>query len=228
MSLLVTGSESFWVSLCRRVTDLFSDLSPIGALFLYRRNHRSVLMQIDADDLNAVRINIPLSRVESAEKTQLPAFAGLISFTFDPTRSNGAPNGVPVEQTASTTEELSILDTPPVKQVLQLGVLREDTLWENLMAYANKAKAAASKSNVDWPGSSVFIDLDPRTSNSPETSDNNLSDLVKSVSFALGLDTTKEMWSMSHLMFLSRYLTPFQSKKLMSTASSGATLAALW
>jgi sterol 3beta-glucosyltransferase len=163
----------------------------LGALFLYRRNHRSVLMQIDADDLNAVRINIPLSRVESAEKTQLPAFAGLVSFTFDPTGSNGAPNGVPTEQTASTTE-VSILDTPPVKQVLQLGVLREDTLWENIMAYANKAKAAASKSNVDWPGSRVFIDLDPRTG--PETSDNNLSDIVKSVSFALGLDTTKEMW----------------------------------
>ncbi len=89
-------------------------------------------MQNDADDLNAVRINIPLSRVESVEKTQLPAFAGLFSFTFDPTSSNGAPNGV---LSASTSEEVSILDTPPVKQVLQLGILREDTLWKNIMAY---------------------------------------------------------------------------------------------
>src|SRR5258708_36068941 len=44
-SLLVTGSESFWVGFRRRVRDMFSDLSPIGALFLYRRNHRSVLTQ---------------------------------------------------------------------------------------------------------------------------------------------------------------------------------------
>lgn len=163
----------------------------LGALFLYRRNRRSVFMQNDADDLNAVRINIPLSRIESVEKTQLPAFAGLVSFTFD---LNDAPNGVPTEQSTSTAEGVSILDTPPVKQVLQLGVLREDTLWENMMAYVNKAKAAASKSDVDWLGSRVFVDLDPRTSNGPETSDSNLSDLVKSVSFTLGLDTTKEMW----------------------------------
>ena len=174
------------------------------------------MTQIDADDLNAVRINIPLSRVESAKKTQLPAFAGLVSFTFDP---NGAPDDVPTEQTASTsTTEVSILDTKPVKQVLQLGVLREDTLWENIMACANKAKAAASKSSVAWPGSRVFIDLDPRTSNAPEMSDNNLSDLEKSVSFTLGLDTTKEMWSMSHLISwsevaFSRY---FSQKSLCS------------
>ncbi|KAN0139921.1 UDP-Glycosyltransferase/glycogen phosphorylase [Lactarius tabidus] len=163
----------------------------LGALFLYRRNHRSVLTQSDTDDLNAVRINIPLSRINSVEKTELPPFVGLISFTFDPT---SAQNGVPTEQSASTAEEASVIDTPPVKQVLQLGVLREDPLWENIMTYANKAKAEASKSDVDWQGSRVFIDLDPRTGNGIETSDTNLSDQVKSVAFALGLDTTKEMW----------------------------------
>ncbi|KAH9049860.1 glycosyltransferase family 1 protein [Lactarius hengduanensis] len=166
----------------------------LGALFLYRRNRRSVLTPNDADDLNAVRVNIPLSRLESVERTQLPAFAGLFSFTFDPTLSNGAPDGVPTEKSASASEEISILDTPSVKQVLQLGILREDPLWKDIMAYADKEKLAASKSNVDWPGYRVFIDLDPRTSNAPETSDSNLSDLVKSVSFTLGLDTTKEMW----------------------------------
>lgn len=166
----------------------------LGALFLYRRNRRSVLTPNDADDLNAVRINIPLSRLESVERTQLPAFAGLFSFTFDPTSSNGALDGVPTEKSASASEEISILDTPSVKQVLQLGILREDPLWKDIMAYADKEKLAASKSNVDWPGYRVFIDLDPRTSNAPETSDSNLSDLVKSVSFTLGLDTTKEMW----------------------------------
>ncbi|KAF8270838.1 hypothetical protein EI94DRAFT_1569918 [Lactarius quietus] len=163
----------------------------LGALFLYRRNRRSVLMQDDADDMNSVRINIPLGRIISVEKTEMPAFAGLISFTFDPTC---AQNGVPTEQSTSTAEDASILETSPAKQVLQLGVLREDPQWENIMVYANKAKTEASKSDVDWPGSRVFIDLDPRTSNSHETSDSNLSDQVKSVSFTLGLDTTKEMW----------------------------------
>ncbi|KAH9179294.1 glycosyltransferase family 1 protein [Lactarius sanguifluus] len=153
----------------------------LGALFLYRRNRRSVLTPNDADDLNARGLSYP-------------AFAGLFSFTFDPTSSNDAPDGVPTEKSASVSEEISILDTPAVKQVLQLGILREDPLWKNIMAYADKEKVAASKSNVDWPGYRVFIDLDPRTSNAPETSDSNLSDLVKSVSFTLGLDTTKEMW----------------------------------
>jgi len=157
-----------------------------------------VLTQSDADDLNAVRINIPLSRVESAEKTQLPAFAGLVSLTFDPTSSNGAR--VSTEQSALPAEEASISDTLPAKQVLQLGVLREDPLWGKIMDHANRAKADASKSNTDWPGSRVFVDLDPRTSNGSEASDSNLSDLVKSVSFSLGLDTTKEMWSMSQLI----------------------------
>jgi len=97
-----------------------------------------VLTQSDADDLNAVRINIPLSRVESAEKTQLPAFAGLVSLTFDPTSSNGAR--VSTEQSALPAEEASISDTLPAKQVLQLGVLREDPLWGKIMDHANRAK----------------------------------------------------------------------------------------
>lgn len=128
----------------------------------------------------------------------MPAFAGLVSFTFDPT---SAQNGVPTEH--ATTDEASIIDAPPVKQVLQLGVLREDALWENIMTYANKAKDEASKSDVDWQGSRVFIDLDPRTGEGVDTSGTNLSDQVKTVSFALGLDTTKEMWSMFH--FVSNY-----------------------
>ncbi|KAH9002635.1 UDP-Glycosyltransferase/glycogen phosphorylase [Lactarius hatsudake] len=177
----------------------------LGALFLYRRNRRSVLTPNDADDLNAVRINIPLSRLESVERTQLPAFAGLFSFTFDPTSSNDALDGVPTEKSAPASEEVSILDTPSVKQVLQLGILREDPLWKNIMAYADKEKLAVSKSNVDWLGSRVFIDLDPRTSNAPETSDSDLSDLVKSVSFTLGLDTKKEMWTHVHRFFGSYY-----------------------
>jgi hypothetical protein len=181
-------------------------------------------MQDDADGHNAFRINIPLSRVDTMEKTEMLSFAGLITLTFDPKSSNGASNGTsngtsngasngaPTEQPTSSTEDLSLLDTPSDKQKLQFGVLREDPTWDNAMVYVNNAKTSASKGNADWPGSRVYVDMDPRTSESSEKSENNLSDLVKSVSFALGLDTTKEIWSTpcsflsspsSHLFFSS-------------------------
>ncbi|KAI0004465.1 hypothetical protein BJV74DRAFT_807446 [Russula compacta] len=171
----------------------------LGALFLYRRNHRMVLMQDDTDDLNAVRINIPLSRVETLEKTDMLSFAGLITVTFDPNSSNGVSSGPSTEKERRTSiiegkEDLSLLGTTPDKQVLQLAVLRKDFDWDNIMTYVNNAKTSASKDNVDWPGSRVYIDVDPRAGESAAKSDHNLSDLVKSVSFTLGLDTTKEIW----------------------------------
>jgi sterol 3beta-glucosyltransferase len=149
-----------------------------------------VLIQDDTDDLNAVRVNIPLSRVITVERTHIVSFAGLVTVTFDP-KSNG-------EQPASSTEDkdvLSLIDTAPEKQVLQFGILREDPEWGNIMSRVDQAKTSASSDQVDWPGSRVYIDVDPRSTETSETSDNSLSALVKSVSFALGLDTTKEIWS---------------------------------
>ncbi|KAI0250754.1 hypothetical protein BJV78DRAFT_1127517 [Lactifluus subvellereus] len=148
----------------------------LGAMFLHRRNNRSVLMQDGADDLNAVRINVPLSRVETVEKTKMISFGGLISH--------------PPE----SKEDTSLIETAPDKQVLQLGVMRKDPEWDNVMSYVNKAKTSASESSIDWPGSRVYIDMDPWAGNSSEPSDSNLSNLVKSVSYALGLDIAKEIW----------------------------------
>jgi sterol 3beta-glucosyltransferase len=173
-------------------------ITKTGALFLYRRNSRLILMQDDAEDQNAVRINIPLSRVEAVEKTNMLSFFGHINVTFDPKSSNGAS----IDQ-VSSSEDISLLDTVPDKQVLQFGILRKNSAWDHVMTYVDNAKTSASEGSVDWPGSRVYVDVDPRSSESAERSDTNLSNLIKSVSFALGLDTTKEIWSTSCSFFLS-------------------------
>lgn len=162
-----------------------------------------VLMHDDTDDNNAVRINIPLSRVDVMEKTSMDLFARLMTVTFDPKPSNGATTGALTEQHTPSAEDITVLDTTPDKQTLQFGILREDSAWDNAMTYVNNAKTSASESNVDWPGSRVYVDVDPHANERAEKSDNHISDLVRSVSFALGLDTTKEIWSTSCLFLLS-------------------------
>jgi sterol 3beta-glucosyltransferase len=172
----------------------------IGALFLYRRNRRLVL-EDDTDDLNAIRVNIPLSRVITTERTNLASFAGLVAVTFDPSSHDSS-----TEQAAPSAEDkegLALIDTAPERQVLQFGILREDMEWLDIRSYIDKAKTSASSSNVDWPGSRVYIDVDPRNVETSEASDNNLSDRVKSVSYALGLDTTKDIWGTFCLFFFS-------------------------
>jgi hypothetical protein len=149
----------------------------------------------DKEDLNAVRINIPLSRVNSVEKLNIASFAGLITVTFDPKSSNGTS-----QQPTSNTDDqevINLLETAPEKQVLQFGILRENPRceWANVKSYIDKARTSASSDSVDWPGSRVYIDVDPRINESTETSNNNISNLVKSVSFSLGLDASKEIWS---------------------------------
>lgn len=174
-----------------------------------------VLMHDDADDNNAVRINIPLSHVNTVEKTSMLSFTRLITVTFDPKSSNGATNGASSERPTSSTEDVTVLDTTPDKQALQFGILREDSEWDSAMTYVNNAKTSASESSVDWPGSRVYLDVDPQANEKAEKSDSHLSDLVKSVSFALGLDTSKEIWSTSCLFssLLSIFLTIFLVKK---------------
>lgn len=159
----------------------------------------------DKEDVNAIRINIPLSRVISVEKFNIVSFAGLISVTFDPKSSNDAS-----QQPTSNTDDkeaTTLLETAPEKQVLQFGILRENPEWasggaNHVMSYVDKARTSASSDNVDWPGSRVYIDVDPRINESTETSNNILSDLVKSVTFSLGLDASKEIWSTSRPFFL--------------------------
>ena len=143
------------------------------------------------EDLNAIRINIPLSRVNSVEKLNIVAFAGLISVTFDP--SNDASH----DPSTDDDEVMTLIETAPEKQVLQFGILRENPEWANVMSYVDKARTSASLDQVDWPGSRVYIDVDSRMNESSESEapNDNLSQLVKSVSFSLGLDASKEIWS---------------------------------
>ena len=164
-------------------------------------------MTDDKEDRNAVRINIPLSRVNSVEKLNIVSFAGLIAVTFDPKSANGAS-----QQLTSNTDDkevTTLLETAPEKQVLQFGILRENLEWIDVMSYVDKARASASSDSVDWPGSRVYIDVDLQINESCETFNNNVSQLVKSVSFALGLDASKEIWSTSHPFFSSRLYLMF-------------------
>ncbi len=184
-----------------------------------------ILMQDGTEDLNAVRFNVPLSRVNSVEKLNIVSFAGLITVTFDPRSSNGASHDPSTEHTASNSDDkeppvITLLETAPEKQVLQFGILRENPEWDNVMSYVGKAKTSASSGHVDWPGSRVYIDVDPQINESSEASDNNVNDLVKSVSFALGLDTTKEIWSMSHPFFPPRPRPIFASFSSQSPSPS--------
>jgi sterol 3beta-glucosyltransferase len=180
---------------------------------LYRRDRHLVLMN-GTEDLNAVRINIPLSRVNSVERLNIVSLSGLYSVTFDPKSSNGASNDSSTEQLASNADDkevTSVLETAPETQVLQFGVMRESAEWAKVMSYVDKAKASASSDPVDWPGSRVYIGVDPQIDENPETSNSDLvSDLVKSVSFSLGLDASKDIWSTSRSSFCScRHLMSF-------------------
>lgn len=174
---------------------------------MYRRDRQLVLTN-GTEDLNAVRINIPLSRVNSVEKLNIVSFAGLFTVTFDPKPSNGASQDPSTEQPGSNADDkegMTLLEVAPEKQVLQFGIMRENPEWVNLMSYVDKAKTSASSDHVEWPGSRLYLGVDPQINinESSEASNDNLSDLVKSVSFSLGLDASKgEIWSPSRLSVL--------------------------
>lgn len=171
---------------------------------MYRRD-RNLVLANGTEDLNAVRINIPLSRVNSVEKLNIVSFAGLVAVTFDPKSTNGASHDPSTEQSASNGDDkevTTLLETAPEKQVLQFGIMCENPEWPNIMSYVDKARTSESKDQVDWPGSRVYIGVDPQINESSDTSNDNVSDLVKSVSFSLGLDTSKEIWSASRPLFI--------------------------
>ena len=190
---------------------------------MYRRNRRLVL-QDDTEDINAVRVNIPLSRVLTVDKSEIVSFAGLITVTFDPKATNNASHEPSTQSSTDDNGGLALIDAAPEKQVLQFGILRKHLEWEDVMSYVAKAKTPTSSSNVDWPGSRVYIDVDPQANGACETSDSNLSDLVKSVSLTLGMDTSKEIWGPFCLFFPSRsrliYFFSLQFAKPASIAPS--------
>lgn len=169
-----------------------------GLMFLYRRNRRAVL---DAtEDVNGIRINIPLSRIATISKSQCLTFAWMVSITIgaDYLASNGTSVSSPTENDSlsdGTLSEVLSQDSETEPYVVQFAALRKDPVWDNFMSYVEKAKAAMAGDATEWAGSNVYIDFDPRAELDDEGSeDNGMSALQKSVSHALALDPTKEFY----------------------------------
>ena len=171
----------------------------IGLMFLYRRNRRAVL---DAtEDVNGIRLNIPLSRIATISKSQCLSFAWMVSITIaaDNLASNGSTITPPAESDSlsdGTLSEVLTQDSEAEPYVVQFAAIRKDPVWDDFMSYVAKAKTAMDADPTEWAGSNVFIDFDPRAELEDEGSEGNgLSGLQKSVSHALGLDPTKEFYS---------------------------------
>ena len=176
-----------------------NEFPAIGIMFLYRRNRRAVLDP--TEDVNGIRVNIPLSRIATITKSQCLSFSWMVSVTIaaDNLASNGATVTPPAENDSlsdGTLSEVLSSDSETEPYVLQFAVIRKDPVWDDFMSYVEKAKAAMAGDPTEWAGSNVYIDFDPRGEFEDEGSEGNgLSGLQKSVSHALGLDPTKEFYS---------------------------------
>ena len=169
-------------------------------MFLYRRNRRAVLDP--TKDVNGIRLNIPLSRIATVSKSQCLSFAYMVSITIaaDNLASNGAAVSPPVENDSlsdgTLSEVLSQDSDTEAPYVVQFAAIRQDPVWDDFMSYVEKAKAAMTADTIEWAGSNVYIDFDPRFEMEDEGSEGNgLSGLQKSVCLALGIDPTKEFYS---------------------------------
>ena len=172
----------------------------IGLMFLYRRNRRAVLDP--TKDVNGIRLNIPLTRIATINKSPCLSFAWMVSVTIaaDNLASDGAAVTSPVENDSlsdgTLSEVLSQDSSEAEPYVVQFAVIRRDPVWDDFMSYVEKAKAAMVGDATEWAGSNVYIDFDPRADLEEEESEGNgLSALQKSVSRVLGLDPTKELYS---------------------------------
>jgi hypothetical protein len=172
----------------------------IGLIFLYRRNRRAVLDP--TEDVHGIRLNIPLSRIAAASKSQCFSFSWMVAITIgaDPVASNGSAATPPVENDSSydgsTLSEVLTQDSETEPYVVQVGVIRKDAVWDDFMSYVEKAKLAMAADATEWAGANVYIDFDARADLDDEDSDDTgLSGVQKSVSRALGLDFTKEFFS---------------------------------
>src|SRR5580658_6937136 len=138
----------------------------IGMMFLYRRNRRAVLDP--TNDVNGIRLNIPLSRVAILSKSPCLSFAWMLSITLssDNLASNGATVSSPVENDSLSDGTLSEVLTqdsetePPY--VVQFAAIHQDPVWDDFMSYVEKAKAAMAANATEWAGPNVYIDFDPR------------------------------------------------------------------
>lgn len=131
------------------------------------------------------------------------SFACVVSLTIASeslaSNDNEATTPPAVENDTSSDGSLSDVfsqESESGPYVVQVSILRKDPVWDDVMSYVEKAKSVAATDTTNWPGSTVYIDFDPRADSEQDESDNNgLNGLQVSVSRALGLDTTKEFFS---------------------------------
>src|ERR1700677_2059156 len=179
-----------------RSTGLIGDAPIIGAIFLYRRNRLAVISPDPNEDINGIRINVPLHRVAATTQSQCFTFACMVTITIgaDPFASNELIS-TPTSE-SDTTSEVERGETPTGDgdtdlYTVRLSMIRKNPMWDHFMSHVEKAKARAATETTEWPGAKVFVDFDPRADSGQGEPDNSeLSSLHLSVCRALGLDTT--------------------------------------
>lgn len=184
-----------------RSTGLIGDAPITGAIFLYRRNRLAVLSQDPNEDVNGIRINIPLHRVASTTKSECFTFACMVTIVIgaDPFASNELIPTLTSDSDAVSDVERS--ETPTGDgdtdlYTVRVSMIRKHPMWDQFMSHVEKAKAKAATETTEWPGAKVFVDFDPRADSSLEEPDNSeLNTLHISVCRALGLDTTAQFFS---------------------------------
>ncbi len=192
-----------------RSTGLIVHAPIIGAIFLYRRNRRAVLAQDPNEDVNGIRINIPLHRVASASKSRCFSFACMVSITISPDPHE--LNLISTISSDSSSEANSLERAESLSgdgdadgYTVQISMIRKHPIWDDFMSHVEKAKARAATDTMEWPGGKAYIDFDPRADSVfGEPDESGLSSLEVSVSRALGLDTANEFistWQCHYLL----------------------------
>jgi hypothetical protein len=168
-------------------------------MYLHRRNRHAVLDP--TKDAHGIRLNIPLIRIAAFSKSDCLSFSWMIAITVNTSyhTPNGAAVTPPIETDTSMDGTLSVVsthDSETEPYVVQVGTIRKDPEWDEFMSYVEKAKATTAADTTEWAGANVYIDFDPRVDAEDEGSDDGgLSSMQKSVSRALGIDSTKEFFS---------------------------------
>jgi hypothetical protein len=167
-------------------------------LFLYRRNRQAVLSRESREDTDSIRINIPLSRVAEAAKSQCLSFACMVSITIS--AEHASKDSIALENDTSSdgafSERSETLSTESDgdPHVVQVSIIRKDPIWDDFMSYVDNAKAALAADATEWPGSRVYLDFDSTDLGQEESDSTKLNSRHISVARAIGLDPTKEFF----------------------------------
>ena len=178
---------------------------------MYRRRRTQAFIP-GSEEGDGVRINVPLRWIERVSKATCMKFGGLITFDIatDSTGSGGSAcekeTSVPENPLTHPTHPKEVapkVDSvlsclPPDNQGLRFGFFRSDPAWDQFSSLVDAAKASAKlePSGKKWPGSQVFVDMEPKGCAAAALEQHDtLTELEKNVTFALALDSEKDLWS---------------------------------